>query len=108
MLDLGENLRRLILAGVGVAAVTKEKGADVLNELVKKGELTIEQGKVLNEELKHNIKQKVKESVNVEVVKEADTNDILNKMDDMSAEDLAAIKEKLEKLSAKDQQDAEA
>ena len=52
MLDLGENLRKLILAGVGVAAVTKEKGADVLNELVKKGELTIEQGKVLNEELK--------------------------------------------------------
>ena len=46
--------------------------------------------------------------MNVEVVKEADTNDILNKMDDMSAEDLAAIKEKLEKLSAKDQQDAEA
>lgn len=36
MLDLGENLRKLILAGVGVAAVTKEKGADVLNELVKK------------------------------------------------------------------------
>ena len=45
MLDLGENLRKLILAGVGVAAVTKEKGADVLNELVKKGELTIEQAR---------------------------------------------------------------
>lgn len=45
MLDLGENLRKLILAGVGIAAVTKEKGADVLNELVKKGELTIEQGR---------------------------------------------------------------
>ena len=57
MLDLGENLRKLILAGVGVAAVTKEKGADVLNELVKKGELTIEQGKVLNEELKRTCKQ---------------------------------------------------
>ena len=41
MLDLGENLRRLILAGVGVAAVTKEKGADVLNELVKKEILTM-------------------------------------------------------------------
>ena len=50
----------------------------MMNELVKKGELTVEQGKTLNEELKHNIKQKVKESVNVEVVKEADTNDILN------------------------------
>ena len=106
--QLSEGLRKLILAGIGAVAVTKEKSEGILDELVKKGELTVEQGKVLNEELKHNIKQKVKESVNVEVVKEADTNDILNKMDDMSAEDLAAIKEKLEKLSAKDQQDAEA
>ena len=65
MLDLGENLRKLILAGVGVAAVTKEKGADVLNELVKKGELTIEQGKVLNEELKHNIKDAIRENVTI-------------------------------------------
>ena len=105
---LSEGLRKLILAGIGAVAATKEKSEGILDELVKKGELTVEQGKVLNEELKHNIKQKVKESVNVEVVKEADTNDILNKMDDMSAEDLAAIKEKLEKLSAKDQQDAEA
>ena len=106
--QLSEGLRKLILAGIGAVAATKEKSEGILDELVKKGELTVEQGKVLNEELKHNIKQKVKESVNVEVVKEADTNDILNKMDDMSAEDLAAIKEKLEKLSAKDQQDAEA
>ena len=106
--QIGEGIRKLILAGIGAAAMTKEKSEGILQELVKKGELTVEQGKTLNEELKHNIKQKVKESVNVEVVKEADTNDILNKMDDMSAEDLAAIKEKLEKLSAKDQQDAEA
>ena len=95
-MELGDGLKKLLLAGVGTVAVTAEKSREILDELVKKGELTVEQGKTLNEELKHNIKQKVKESVNVEVVKEADTNDILNKMDDMSAEDLAAIKEKLE------------
>lgn len=33
--------------------------------MVKKGELTVEQGKVLNEELKHNLKQTVKNNVNV-------------------------------------------
>ena len=108
MNEIGENVKKLMLLGIGAVAATAEKSKEVVDELVKKGELTVEQGKTLNEELKHNIKQKVKERVNVEVVKETDTNDILNKMDDMSAEDLAAIKEKLEKLSAKDQQDTEA
>ena len=108
MTEIGENVKKLMLLGIGAVAATAEKSKELVDELVKKGELTVEQGKVLNEELKHNIKQKVKDSVTVEVVKEADTDDILNKMDDMSAEDLAAIKTKLEQLSAKDQQKAEA
>lgn len=87
MLDLGENLRKLILAGVGVAAVTKEKGADVLNELVKKGELTIEQGKVLNEELKHNIKDAIRE--NVTIVTPPD--DVISAVDSLSDEQLEAL-----------------
>lgn len=88
MLDLGENLRKLILAGVGVAAVTKEKGADVLNELVQKGELTIEQGKVLNEELKHNIKDAIRE--NVTIVTPPD--DVISAVDSLSDEQLEALK----------------
>lgn len=88
MLDLGENLRKLILAGVGVAAVTKEKGADVLDELVKKGELTIEQGKVLNEELKHNIKDAIRE--NVTIVTPPD--DVISAVDSLSDEQLEALK----------------
>ena len=86
--DFGENLRKLILAGVGVAAVTKEKGADVLNELVKKGELTIEQGKVLNEELKHNIKDAIRE--NVTIVTPPD--DVISAVDSLSDEQLEALK----------------
>lgn len=87
MLDLSENLRKLILAGVGVAAVTKEKGADVLNELVKKGELTIEQGKVLNEELKHNIKDAIRENVTI-----VTPDDVISAVDSLSDEQLEALK----------------
>jgi len=72
----------------GVAAVTKEKGADVLNELVKKGELTIEQGKVLNEELKHNIKDAIRE--NVTIVTPPD--DVISAVDSLSDEQLEALK----------------
>ena len=50
---ISEGLRKLILAGIGAVAATKEKSEVILDELVKKGELTVEQGKVLNEELKH-------------------------------------------------------
>ena len=39
-----------------------------IDELVKKGELTVEQGKVLNEELKHNIKDAIRENVTLHVV----------------------------------------
>ena len=59
---LGENLKKVMLAGVGAVAVTAEKSKELLDEMVKKGELTVEQGKVLNEELKHNIRQTMKES----------------------------------------------
>ena len=67
-MELGEGIKKLLLAGIGTAAVTAEKSKEVLDELVKKGELTVEQGKVLNQELKHNIKESVKK--NLEETKE--------------------------------------
>ena len=67
MEKLGESLKKLLLIGIGTAAVTAEKSKEVLDDLVKKGELTVEQGKVLNKELKHNIKETLKDNVNVSV-----------------------------------------
>lgn len=67
MEKLTDNLKKVILAGIGAVAITAEKSKDVLDDMVKKGELTVEQGKVLNEELKHNLKQTVKNNVNVKV-----------------------------------------
>ena len=64
---IGENVKKLLLAGIGAVAATTEKSKEILDEMVKKGELTVEQGKVLNEELKHNIRKTVKEKVNVSV-----------------------------------------
>ena len=107
MVDVIPGLHGLA-AGVGVAAVTKEKGADVLDELVKKGELTIEQGKVLNEELKHNIKDAIRENVTLHVVTpeddrgEADgdeTDDtadfVLDAVDSLTDEQLSALKARI-------------
>ena len=48
-MDLGDGLKKLLLAGIGTVAVTAEKSKEILDELVKKGEITVEQGKVLNQ-----------------------------------------------------------
>ena len=68
MNNFGEDLRKLVLAGLGAVAVTAEKSKDVVDQLVKKGELTVEQGKVLNEELKHNVAEKLREPVSTETI----------------------------------------
>ena len=65
---LTDGLKKILLAGIGTVAVTAEKSKEVLDEMVKRGELTVEQGKVLNQELKHNIKDTVKKNVNVSVI----------------------------------------
>ena len=65
MEKLSDNIKKIILAGIGAVAVTAEKSKDLLDEMVEKGELTVEQGKVLNEELKHNIKKTVIVKVNM-------------------------------------------
>ena len=70
-----EGLKKILYAGIGTVAVTAEKMKDVLDVMVEKGEMTVEQGKVLNQELKHNIKKTMKENLNVSV--KANTQDEL-------------------------------
>ena len=94
MEKLSDNIKKVILAGIGAVATTAEKSKDLLDEMVEKGELTVEQGKVLNEELKHNIKQKVQD---VTGKKEAEISDedISDLIDRMTPEQIRALKEKL-------------
>ena len=89
--QLGEGLRKLILAGVGAAAATKEKSEVIFQELVRKGELTVEQGRVLNEELKHNLRESIRENVTVNVLDMSE--DIMSSVKDMDDEQLEALKQ---------------
>lgn len=89
--QLGEGLRKLILAGVGAATATKEKSEVIFQELVRKGELTVEQGRVLNEELKHNLREAIRENVTVNVLDMSE--DIMSSVKDMDDEQLEALKQ---------------
>ena len=54
------SFKNIFLAGVGATAYSFEKAQELVDDLVKKGELTVQQGKVVNEELKHNMSQKLR------------------------------------------------
>lgn len=101
---LGENLKKVLLAGVGAVAVTAEKSKDLLDEMVKKGELTVEQGKVLNEELKHNIRKTVKEKVNVSI-KPSSPEELQELVGKMTPEQLAELKEAIQKMEEKPEEE---
>ena len=105
MIDkLSDDMKKLFLLGIGAAAVTAEKARDMVDHLVEKGELSIEQGKVLNEELKHNIKKTVKEKTGAGK-KETAAEDLSDLLDKMTPEQLAALKEQIQKKEAEDKAD---
>ena len=49
--SLTDGLKKILLAGVGAVALTVEKAEEILDEMVEKGEITVDQGKALNKEL---------------------------------------------------------
>ena len=100
MEKLGNGLKKVLLAGIGAVAVTGEKSKDLLDEMVKKGELTVEQGKALNEELKHNIKSTVKEKVNVKV-KTSSPEELDELLDKMTPEQMALLKQRIDEMEKK-------
>ena len=97
MEKLGENLKKLLLVGIGTAAVTAEKSKEILDELVKKGELTVEQGKVLNKELKHNIKETIKDNVKVSV-KVSTPEELQTLLEKMTPEQIEQLKQQISNM----------
>jgi polyhydroxyalkanoate synthesis regulator phasin len=98
-------LKNMILAGIGTFAYTYEKSMDMIDELVKKGELTVNQGKDLNEELKRKMnKQKeccdtdkeccdTDKAFTLESLKE-----VLASMNLTTKDDLKELKDRISKL----------
>lgn len=97
MEKLSESMKKILLAGIGAAATTADKSKEILDDLVKRGELTVEQGKVLNEELKHNVKKTVKNE-------QTEAADLLK---GMTPEQIAALKERLARMEEEEDQEEE-
>ncbi|MDY6324661.1 MAG: hypothetical protein SPL99_06315 [Catonella sp.] len=87
-MELTDGIKNLMLAGIGAVATGYEKSTEVLDELVKKGELTVDQGKALNQELKHKAE---------EAKANAGKKDYAGMVKGMSKEDLEALKAEIAK-----------
>lgn len=85
-----DGIKKLLLAGVGAVALTAEKADEVVGTLVEKGELTVEQGKELNKELKHTYE--AHKGGNSDSAKDMDSF-----VESLSPEDLTKLKEALNK-----------
>ena len=86
MEKLTDGIKTLLLAGVGAVALTADKSQELLKELVSRGELTVEQGKALNQELKHTFNERKNKSG------EKDIDGFVN---GLSEDELAKLKEAL-------------
>ena len=53
-----EEFKKIFLLGIGAASMTYEKSMEIINDMVKKGKLTLEEGKQIGDELRKSMKDK--------------------------------------------------
>lgn len=97
-------IKNIFLAGIGSAAYTYEKASKMVNDLVEKGKLTVEEGKELSEELKRNIKnttENVKEKVENKPLTKEDMASLLKEMNFVSKDEVDDLKVEMSKLQEK-------
>ena len=92
-MKLSDGLRTVFLAGVGAVAVTGEKAKKLVDDLVKKGELTVEEGKILNEDITRKMGEKA-ENFKPEKISKS-IRGILFDIDKMTQEDRDELMEKI-------------
>ena len=93
MIDL---IKKIMLTGVGMASLTKDKIEELGKELIEKGKLSEKEGKELLNELKEKAEESRKE---METRTDKLVKDSLEKMNLASRDDLEKLEKKLNKLS---------
>jgi poly(hydroxyalkanoate) granule-associated protein len=103
---MSNEAKKIFLAGLGTAALTWEKAGDVINELIEKGKLSVDEGKELSQELKRNIEQKgteTKENIkqkmdDLKPLTKEGLKEILVEMNYATKADILELKRMIEKL----------
>jgi poly(hydroxyalkanoate) granule-associated protein len=93
-----ESLRRVLLASVGVVALTIEEIGELVDKLVERGEIAEQEGKKLVIEIKEKRKKKTDEA---EEVASSRVREALDRMDIPTKSDIEDLSKKIATLSKK-------
>jgi len=93
-----ESLRRVLLASVGVVALTIEEIGELVDKLVERGEIAEQEGKKLVIEIKDKRKKKTDEA---EDLASSRMRELMDKMDIPTKSDIDALSAKIATLSKK-------
>lgn len=94
---LGDEMKKIVLAGIGAVASTVELSQQMVEKLVKKGELTVEQGKVLNEELTRNVKDSFSKTANMGQSSQSKST-IFDEVENLTDDERAELLKKLTEM----------
>lgn len=92
-----ENLKEILLMGLGAVSLTGEKASELKKELLEKGESLYKEGAIKNEELKRDLKEKIKEEIKENtdiqctVVTKENIAEVINQLSDEEKEEIIKL-----------------
>ena len=95
-------IKKTMLTGVGLAAMTRDKIEELAKELTEKGEMTEKEGKELVDELLIKSEKAKRE---LEAKMESIVKNVLGKLNLATKEDIDEIEERLKRLEGKEVKD---
>lgn len=95
MMSIQDDMKKVLLAGLGAVAFTAEKSKELVDEFVKRGQITVDQAKVLNEELRKCHEKKPEAET---AAAAAPSTNLVDQLSKMSAEEIEALKAKLAEM----------
>lgn len=93
MKEMKENIKNVLLMGLGAISLTGEKANELKKELLEKGETLYKEGSIKNEELKRDLKDKIKENTNIKITtaSKEEIVEIINNLSDEEKEEISKL-----------------
>jgi polyhydroxyalkanoate synthesis regulator phasin len=95
---MADELKNIFLAGLGAAAYTYEKASKVVDEMVEKGKISMEEGKELTQQLKRNLSEKAEQ---IKPLTKEELLAILSEKNYATKDEVEVLKERIAKLENK-------
>lgn len=98
MSDMSEMFKKMGLFGIGVISLTQEKIEEFTQEMIKKGEMSQEEGKKFVNDV---LSEKDRQVKNIEDQINEKVKEVIKKSGVVMKEDIAALEKKIDELERK-------